>query len=146
MGLPDVLGHLHQLGDDLLVGDEAVDVAVHQLFHPLGELLGFDHIGTAIQGHLFRQQLFQQLHGQIFLLHPGHFLQKFGVKEGEFRVRIGKQVDDSLTLDGVLQQLVDAGVDLLQRVFLALAPHGQAHQHGAHRLKIGGLGAVVALH
>lgn len=51
-------------------------------------------------------------------LHVCDFFQTLDIKEGESRLNVGKQVEDSFTLDAVLKQFVDLCVGIFEGILL----------------------------
>ena len=75
--------------------------------------------------HLLGNQPLQQLDSEILLLHLGDFLQELRIEQGKARFHIGKEIDDAVALDALLQKLIDALVHLRQGNLLALALMGE---------------------
>ena len=133
---------VQQFLDDLLIGNQTIVVCVHQLGNFLRELLGLHHICTLEDGDLFRHQLAEDLHGDVFLLHLRNLFQHVRVEEIEPLPHglAVKQVDNALALNACFQQIVDLSIDLLQRQQFAIASaHGQLDHCGADGLEVGGL-------
>ena len=96
---------------------------------------------------MLRNQLFQQLHSQVLLLHTGDFLQELGVKQGKFGPHIGEQINDSFALDAVLQQLIDALVDFRKCKLLAgFSARRKANKHCTHCFKKVCFGACLLIY
>ncbi len=87
----------------------------------------------AVNLHLLSNQFFQKLYSEVLLLHLRNFFQKLRIKEREFLVHIGEEVNYAITLYAGFQKLVNPGIHFRQRYLLAFAlihQSGDKHTHG----------------
>ena len=130
----DLVGDFQQLLNYLLVGQQPFEVIAHGTGQNLGEFFGPHRIGPLINSHLFGNQLAQQFDGEVSLLHPGDLFEKFRIEQRKLLLDVGEEVDYTVALDALFEQLVDPCVDFAQRHF-ALA--FDARQQRAHSFEIG---------
>ena len=130
-----ILCQLHQFLNDLFICQHTVQICVHSPLDNLGEFFRLDDVCPAVNVNLLCNQLFQQFNGKILLFHFRHFFQEFRVEQRKFLVNIGEQIDNTVALDTMLQQLIDSGVHFGERNLLAAALIRKAHHKHTHRFK-----------
>ncbi len=75
-GVPDVLGELDELLDNLGCRDGIAVIADYGIFQAFGEDPRLDNVGTAVGANLAIEQLAQCLHGKVAFSHALNFGQE----------------------------------------------------------------------
>ena len=125
----DLLSHLQQLLNHLLVGEQPFQVIAQCHAQHVAEFLALHHI-HAVRAQFLFQQFGEQFHRQVFLLHVANFSHESLVEKRKVGFVVGKQIDNSFALHALTQQRANAVVDFRFRHFRpAAVEFCQEHTH-----------------
>ena len=145
MGFTDLLCKVEHLLYYFLIGKHSVEIAVHSTLHDFTEFFRFYEVSTLIDMHLFCNQTFQQLNGKVLFLHLRDFLQEFRIKQREILFLVREKVDNAITLDTLLQKLIDFSIDFGERQLFTAALIENTHQQDTDSFKESGFFSLIFL-
>ena len=127
-----LLSHLQQFLYHFLVGEQALQIVGETLAEHVGEEVALNHVGLLLLLDFFFHQFGEQFHRQVALLHVLHLLDEGVVKERELYLAVAEEIDDSVGLHTLTEQVADALVDFMAADFALLREFEHHHAQRIH--------------